>query len=302
MRTLFDLDLSGNTRGNFALNVARNAIRQAVILTYREINEERKLGGDVGGIDAYNEAVVADDLEAESNRVRDQQGHDPVITLPMQCAIASAAIDELEAVVEQLKGEADVNPETGEISTAALKAALYFNRTLLDEVKDVYDRNWGDPQAKTVGAKAIENEMAEYRMAYGEACSVEEATANIIARRKKIGIKYAEVLDEIYARIEQRATASRRVEARSFQTLYLAHLTREQNGRDVKQLIGMLKGSLQSFRRAGKDKGWNRQWMIDVCSGKESEIAKLEVLMLELANTTAAEKVNVKPVPTPATV
>lgn len=296
MKTVFDLNLTSNSMGNFALNLLRESLRNAIVGIYRELKDQDTnalLTGESGGIDAYNEAVGEAELEATAQDVREEQGHDRSLSLAQHCAFADACVDFLDELVEEMKTDAE-RDERGNIKGGALKGILYFKRTLAGEAKEVFEREWGNPTEKTLSSKLIEQEFELAQAALGRHATVQLVIDRLLAQKKRIGEKYAARFDEILHSITERAAAKRRIDCQSLETMYRTWVTRQQNGRHVRSLLTMNKSSLDRFQSMAAERGWDLTWVAMQSIGKKADIEQLTALAAELVDTSPGA-VNAQP-------
>lgn len=281
MHTILSLNLTNQTRANAVLQVGRGAVKNAVQAAYQEIKNSRALGG---GINAYNEVMCEGELEAEADAVRQTQGHEHKPNTGHWSALADAACDELQDLIEELKKEAP-RDKSGEIPFKSLESIMYFDYTLERMIAEAFEFNWGKEQDPSkLSGKAVERKLAEMRKAYGNRVTFEDAKKEVMETRTKVSEVYRNNMDEITRLITEYATAHRKIDCASFESLYTAHRNRRDAAYDVLFARNNVRQSIDRFQAVAFERKFNTVWAGTIVAQKEGELAQLDKLVLEFAD------------------
>lgn len=314
------LDL--NTKGNFVMNVARNAAFQAMRLIHSELQEEIALENQTNTLDAYSERIVEEELGIDSDLVHMEQGFEHKATIAEWCALADAAVDQLAAVYVEMKNKARMDKKSSSdfLTADDLARLAYFDVPLGKLLDDQYERAWGiDPDKYQFSDLMLQRIKAEEAEADR---GVVRTDLEIIADLKQRKLEFAQRVhgfkDEVLTRIKERAQAARRVECQSFETLFALVYGREQAARALAQLRSSIQNSLAGFAAAvrrnyeqhksgavnpktGKPYTlWAASWIVLQKRGKQHDLDVLTNILLDrYAGTDAADGVK-RSTPAPA--
>jgi hypothetical protein len=265
--------------------VLQNTARQILTKGYQVL----KLTDFVpGGIDAYNDALAAEDAEENKQEVREEQGHEQIVGFAQLCALADAAAAELHACMDNMKDCADRN-KLGEISAGTMKGILYYDRNLADEVAGAWEYGFKDPKPSQISGKALEERYGLMKVALGRHATVEKAQESLIADIKSIGEKYEKVLKDIISEAEDAAEAALKKEPDgTFEGLYLRYKSRDEQGRDLEAMKRRLEGGIDRFQaKAAAAANWNLEWVGATVAEMQSSHDMVAKLLGEMPDAVA---------------